>query len=166
MVRLRRILPPSNIANALPLARTIHIYQNHEKHITIFGGEQWRPLLHVADAAEAYIKCLEAPIDKIRGEIFNVGFNNENYKIIDVGNIIKKHIPETKMIIDQNLADKRDYTVSFQKIETLFDYRPQHTIKEGVQEIKESIKKGYFKNYTDAKYSNYKFLKNGLYAES
>ena len=60
-----------------------------EKEITIFGGDQWRPFVDVEDASEAYIKCLETPIEKVRGEIFNIGGDENNYKIIEIGKKIK-----------------------------------------------------------------------------
>jgi len=131
-----------------------------EKQFTIFGGSQWRPNLHVSDAAEAYIKCLEAPIDKIKGGIFNVGSNLGNYKIIDIGKIVNKLIPEANMIIDTKEVDKRNYNVSFDKIENNLNYHTKYNIEDGIKEIIEAIKRGEFSNYSNSKYSNYKFLQN------
>ena len=53
------------------------------------GGMQWRPLLNVEDAASAYIRCLETPIYNVKGETFNVGSSNQNYRIIDIAKIIQ-----------------------------------------------------------------------------
>jgi len=129
-----------------------------EKKYTIFGGEQWRPNLHVSDAADAYIKCLEYPINKIRSEVFNVGSNDGNYKIIEVGRIIKNLIPDAEMIVDKENTDKRDYNVSFDKIQNYLNYKVNYTVKDGVNEIKEAVEKGKFNDYTHEKYSNYRFL--------
>lgn len=129
-----------------------------EKQFTIFGGSQWRPNLHVDDAAEAYIKCLEAPINKIKGEIFNVGSNDGNYRIIDIGKIVNKLIPEAKMIIDKKQVDKRNYNVSFDKIEKNLHYITNYTIEDGINNIIEAVKRGEFSDYINSKYSNYKFL--------
>jgi nucleoside-diphosphate-sugar epimerase/CBS domain-containing protein len=129
-----------------------------DQKITIFGGEQWRPNLHVKDAAEAYIKCLEAPINKIRGEIFNVGSNDQNYQIKEIGNMINLIITEAEIITDKENVDRRDYNVAFDKIKKVLNYKTKYTIKNGVTDIRDAIKNGSVKDYTDVKYSNYNFL--------
>jgi len=129
-----------------------------DKKITIFGGAQWRPNLHVKDAAEAFIKCLEAPIEKIRGTIFNVGSNDQNHQIKELGEIIHSIIPNSEIITDEENVDSRDYNVAFDKINRVLNYKTRHTIEEGVVEIRDAIEKGIFKDYNDDKYSNYKFL--------
>jgi len=129
-----------------------------DKKYYIFGGEQWRPNLHVDDAAEAYIKCLEAPIGTVRDKIFNVGSNEENYKIIEIGEKVKNLIPEAEMIIDENMVDERNYNVSFDKIAKELKYTTKLKIQDGIAEIIEQVEKGEFEDYTDHKYSNYKFL--------
>jgi len=121
-----------------------------DKKIPIFGGSQWRPWLDVEDAAEAYINCLETPIEKVKGEIFNV--LSENYKIIEVGKIINSVCPEAKMEISRKITDKRNYNVSFNKISQLLNYQPRKKIADGVTEIKDAIKKGIIKNYQNPKY--------------
>ena len=125
--------------------------------ITIFGGSQWRPNLHVEDAAEAFIKCLEAPIEKIKGDIFNVGSNEQNYQIARIGEIINDIIPDAKIEIVEK-EDERDYNVSFDKINKNVGYRAKKSIEDGVAEIKNAIEEGKIKNYADNKYSNYKYL--------
>ncbi len=136
-----------------------------ENKIRIFGGEQWRPNLHVSDACNAYIKCLEEPMNVVRGEIFNVGSNDENYKIIEIGEMIKSLIPETKMIVDKKDIDERDYNVSFDKIRKALGYSTSNTVTDGIEEIKESVSDGKFKDYANPKYSNYKFLQESAYSE-
>ncbi len=121
-----------------------------DKKITIFGGDQWRPWLHLEDAAEAYIACLEAPIGKVGGTIFNV--LSENYKVIDVGNIINSVCPDVKLEISQTISDKRSYDVSFDKIYKTLNYQPKKKITDGVAEIKAIIDKGLVENYKDPKY--------------
>lgn len=126
-----------------------------EKKIRVYsGGKQWRPLLNVSDAANAYIKCLEAPLDKVRGEIFNVGSNKQNYRIIDIAHVVKDAIPEAELAVEQSTTDTRNYLVSFSKIEKVLKFKVQHTLKESVLEIAKAIKSGEFKNINDAKYYN------------
>jgi len=145
------------------VVNTLTIKALMEKQFHIFGGEQWRPNLHVSDAAEAYIKCLESPIGNIGGEIFNVGSNKENYKIIEIGKTIKDDLPETKMIVDSTNIDERNYNVSFDKIEKQLKYFTCNSIIDGVGEIKEAVERGEFTDYNDHRYSNYRFLQKNSY---
>ncbi|TSC92547.1 MAG: NAD-dependent epimerase/dehydratase, partial [Candidatus Berkelbacteria bacterium Licking1014_85] len=120
------------------------------KKITIFGGNQWRPWLHLEDTAQAYIACLEAPIEKVGGTIFNL--LSENYKIIEVGNIINSICPGVKIEISKKITDKRSYNVSFNKISRVLNYQPKKKIIDGVTEIKNVIKRGLIRDYKDPKY--------------
>jgi len=140
------------------VVNTLTIKALKEKKFYIFGGEQWRPNLHVNDASEAYIKCLETPIQKVKGAVFNVGSSKENYKIVDIGKTVKKLIPDANMIIDEKNVDKRNYNVLFKKIEEQLNYKTNYTIKDGILEIIDAVKKGEFQDYRDIKYSNYQFL--------
>ncbi|MBN2421609.1 NAD-dependent epimerase/dehydratase family protein [Candidatus Woesearchaeota archaeon] len=125
---------------------------------SVFGGEQWRPLLHVKDAADAYIKVLEAPINKVKGEIFNVGSNEENYKIIEIGEKIKELIPSSKMNISLKDVDKRDYRVNFDKIKKELNFRTKLKAEQGILEIIEAFNSGKIDDFTNAIYNNSKFL--------
>lgn len=131
-----------------------------DRKITIFGGEQWRPFMHVEDAAEAYIKCLEIPINMVKGEIFNVGSNNQNYQIKDIGEIIKKAVPDAEIVLDREKADKRNYNISFDKMNEILTYESRYGVEERVIQIGQAIKNGKYHDYTDPKYSNYKFLQD------
>jgi len=120
-----------------------------EKRITIFGGEQWRPFLHVEDAADAYLKCLEAPIERVRGEIFNV--ISKNHKIREIGEIVKSIFKEADIEMEK-ASDKRDYRVSSDKIKYMLGYEPRKTVEDGIMEIKSKIDAGMVRNYKDPKY--------------
>jgi len=130
---------------------------SHET-IKIFGGNQWRPLLHVDDAAEAYMLCLKAPIEKIRGQIFNVGADRENYTIVTVGETVKRVIPDAKIEMRKDITDERNYSVSFKKIAKTLGYTPELTIADGIAEIKRAIEARSVGNYKDKIYSNYESL--------
>jgi len=121
-----------------------------DKKITIFGGEQWRPFLHVEDAADIYIRYLEIPIEKLKTNIFNIV--SENCKIVDIGKIIKSICPEAQLEINNQIIDKRNYNVSFNKMSNTLNYKPKNKISEGIIEIKNVIEKGIIKDYKDAKY--------------
>ncbi|MBU0459989.1 MAG: NAD-dependent epimerase/dehydratase family protein [Nanoarchaeota archaeon] len=130
-----------------------------EKKITVFGGDQWRPLLNVEDAAEAFIKCIKAPIKDIRGQVFNVGSNEQNYQIKALGQIVKATLPETEVIITNRdmidgKEDARDYNVSFDKIRTVLGFTPQKTVQESIIEISQAIQTKKIANVKDAQYYN------------
>ncbi|GEM_PF-2741 len=131
-----------------------------EGKINIFGGDQWRPLLHVEDAAEAYVKCLEAPISKIRGAIFNVGSTEQNYQISELGEAVCKLIPGTEISFEENESiggkkDERTYNVSFDKIKRDIDFNVKRSLEESILEIKSKIDRGEVKNVKDSIHYNY-----------
>lgn len=127
-----------------------------DKKIIIHGdGRQWRPLLSVEDAAEAYIKCLEAPIAKIKGEIFNVGSDNRNYQIIDIAKIVNDCVPASRIIINKMASDARNYLVSFNKISKQLNFRADYNVQEAVLRIKKAIEQKEIRDINNARYYNY-----------
>ncbi len=124
------------------------------EEITIFGGSQWRPFIHVDDVARAFIKCLESPLEKIGRQVFNVGDNSLNSQISDIGNMVSELLPGTKIERQTDLTDKRDYRVCFDKIRNTLDFTCNMTIQDGVAEIRNAIQNGMIVNYRDAQFSN------------
>lgn len=100
--------------------------------ITLFGGKQWRPLLSVADAAAAYVKVLEADIHKIKGQVYNVGEETENYQIENLAFLVADYLRARgiKVEIEQAVGgdDARDYRVSFQKIKNDLGFKINNTV--------------------------------------
>ncbi len=125
-----------------------------EGRITIFGGEQWRPFVHVSDAARALVKCLEAPLVSVKGQIFNVGSDAQNYKICEIGEIIKECLPRIEVEIKEMDQDIRNYRVTFEKISRVMDFNVEKTVYDGVQEIVEAVRSGLISNWRDTRYSN------------
>jgi nucleoside-diphosphate-sugar epimerase len=130
-----------------------------DKEITVFGGDQWRPFLHVDDAARAMMMVLNAPGGVVRNQIFNVGSNEQNYTINEVAEIIHRHIPSAKIIHKGDDTDKRNYWVNFSKIRKTLNFTPAWTIDQGIDQVTEAIQTGVVANYRDAKYSNVMYLK-------
>lgn len=124
-----------------------------EKKISIFGGEQWRPLLHVVDAARAFQITMESPQEKIANQIFNVGL--QNLKIKDIGITIKNNIPGAKIKTLEELADKRSYNVSFEKIRKVLNFKAEKSLETGIKEIFESLQNGTIPDPTDRIYYNH-----------
>lgn len=126
--------------------------------IPIFGGEQWRPLVHVEDAAEAIVRTIEAPLSIVGNETFNVGSDEQNYTIRAVGEIIAGLVPGAEVLSEGNDTDARDYKVSFAKIVNALEFRPRWTIEQGVRQVIAAIETGRVKDYRAAEHSNVKFL--------
>src|SRR5659263_470270 len=132
----------------------------NEGNISIFGGSQWRPNIHVQDVSSAFIACIEAPIEKIKGEIFNAGSNEQNYQIKKLGELIKSKLADVKIEVQQDATDKRDYRVSFDKIKNVLDFKVQKNIEDSIMEIKQLFDDKTIPNYLDAIYNNYLVTKN------
>ncbi|MDD5194066.1 MAG: bifunctional SDR family oxidoreductase/aminotransferase class I/II-fold pyridoxal phosphate-dependent enzyme [Candidatus Omnitrophica bacterium] len=99
------------------------------------GGDQWRPFLHVADSAEAMLHCLIVNPDKVRGKIYNVGSTKDNFKIIDLANLIKDMIKGTTLDVIPENPDKRSYCVNCDAIEKDLKWKPSMNIKDAVKAI-------------------------------
>ena len=125
--------------------------------VTIFNGEQWRPFLHVADAAEAIIRVLEMPVRVVSRQIYNVGDDRLNHTLTDVGQKILAVFPNTKIENREN-SDRRNYRVSFDKIRGQLGFSCTKTLDEGILELKVAFSDGVIADYRHPLYSNVKFL--------
>lgn len=128
------------------------------EEITIFGGYQWRPFIHVDDVAKAFITCLESPLEKVGHQTFNVGDNKLNCQISDIGKMISNLLPGTRIERQPDLTDKRNYRVCFDKIRNVLNFTCDRTIQDGISEIKDAIQSGLIGDYRDARFSNYLWL--------
>jgi nucleoside-diphosphate-sugar epimerase len=81
-------------------------------------GSPWRPLVHALDIAEAFACALDAPIDAVHNQIFNVGCNDENYRVRDIAEIVCGAFPRCETTYGPSNNDGRSYRVSFDKIAT------------------------------------------------
>lgn len=130
-----------------------------ESVVPIFGGDQYRPNLHVRDAARAYTACLDAPLNLVKGEVFNVGSNAQNYQISEVGEIISECFPEASIDWQREKEDERSYQVDFSKITDTLGYDVSETIEDAALEIKSSLEDNEFTDISDDNYSNYRTTK-------
>ncbi len=106
------------------------------------GGEQWRPFVHVNDVVSAFVLMLEAPREKVFGEIFNVGNSALNFQIKQLAQFVLDIIPNVNIHTIPDDIDKRTYNVSFEKIEKSFDFKTRVSVHEGIVEIKQALEKG------------------------
>jgi nucleoside-diphosphate-sugar epimerase len=128
-----------------------------EGKIVIFNHDQWRPFIHVSDAARAFLCVLQAPHELVSGEIFNAGSYKLNYSLGEVAEKIREQIPEVEVECKENL-DKRNYRVSFDKIHSHLGFVCTTQLEVGVAEIRKAIESGLVKNYHDSIFSNYEHL--------
>ena len=126
-----------------------------DRELTIFGGDQFRPLLHVKDVARAVKKA----INLNKNGTFNLKY--ENYKISDLAELIKMNF-KTKIKINTTemmFQDTRNYKVSSNSFDRLFKFKPKYDVEYGIKEIIELIKSNRIKNFDDIRYSNHLYLK-------
>ena len=125
--------------------------------ITVFGGEQFRPLLHVKDVARAVLMNLETE----HTGIFNL--NRQNVRIIDLAYQIRNHFPDCKIeVTDMPFQDTRNYRVSSKKAEESFGFRAIYSIDDGIEELKHLVQTRRIKDFDNDRYSNQKYLKQRL----
>jgi len=129
-----------------------------EGKITVFGGNQWRPFVHVDDAARAVFMLLEAPLDKVRGEVFNVGSEAGNRTISQVADVVKSVVPDAEIVNMGGDTDKRDYRGDFRKIRRVIGFEAEWSVEDGVRQIEEVLRAGTIPDYKEARYSNVRFL--------
>jgi nucleoside-diphosphate-sugar epimerase len=106
-------------------------------------GSAWRPFVHIQDISRAFIAALRAPRDLVHNQIFNVGKNDENYRIRQVAEIIKQTVPGSEIkYVEGAEADKRSYRVEFDKIaRTLPEFQPKWAVPMGAKQLYEAYKK-------------------------
>ena len=100
-------------------------------------GTPWRPIVHIEDISRAFIAALEAPVDQVFNEAFNVGQTAHNYRIRDLAEIVAGVVPNcTVEFADDASPDKRSYRVSFEKIRRrLPAFKPQWDARLGAEQL-------------------------------
>lgn len=107
-----------------------------QQSIAVYGGgNQWRPFMHVDDAAEALSLLLEASAGTVAGEIFNVGANEQNIRIAELAEEIAGAFDGVKIEMARTDEDIRTFHVQFDKFRKAFDYETRLSLQDGVQEI-------------------------------
>jgi len=131
---------------------------HQEGVITIFNGDQWRPFLHVEDAAASIMHLLNAPLGLVGGQVFNVGSPKMNYTLTQVAEKIREEFPQLRVEHIDN-SDRRDYRVSFQKIRSQVGFESKRSLEDGIRELKQVMQTGKVTDYRDISYDNCKFIK-------
>lgn len=132
--------------------------------ITIFNGQQWRPFMHVCDAARAFLTCLQANnTDVVSGEVFNVGSYALNHRLSEVAKMIAETITTVEVEHLEN-EDRRNYRVSFDKIHTRLGFVCERTLNEGIREIAEMVRTSSIEDFSGEMFNNRAMVRN--YAKS
>lgn len=105
----------------------------HKKEITVFGGNQLRPNIHMYDMVSAYINLIEAKTHLVHNQIFNAGF--ENLKVLDIANTVKKNMGSDIKILVKESNDDRSYHISSSKIKNVLNFQPVKSIDDAVKEL-------------------------------
>jgi len=105
-------------------------------------GKAWRPVVHVEDISRAFIAVLNSSRDLVHGQIFNVGVTTENFRTLELAEIVRETVPESKIQFAAGAEpDKRSYRVDFSKItNTLKDFKPQWTARRGAHQLYDAFR--------------------------
>lgn len=154
---------PATVCGYSPRLRldlTVNILTNfaiNKGEITVFGGQQKRPNIHIEDMTDLYIYLLELPKEKIADKIFNAGY--ENYKVVEIARFVKNVIGNHVKITTTPTNDHRSYHISSEKIKKELGFIPKHTIENAVEDLKEAFDKGKIPNsFNEARYFNVKLM--------
>ena len=131
----------------------------HKREISVFGGAQLRPNIHIADMVEIYVVLLNAPKEKIAGEIFNGGY--ENHSVLQLAETVRDVIGEDVVLKTTPTDDNRSYHVSSKKIADVLGFTASHTIKDAVCDLKKAFDSGLLPNsLEDERYFNIKRMQS------
>jgi nucleoside-diphosphate-sugar epimerase len=164
------ILRPATVCGYSPRMRfdlTVNILTNHAVNrgvITVFGGAQKRPNIHIDDVTDLYVKTLEYPAALIAGETFNAGY--ENHTVAQLAEmtkvVVEQEFPERAPIRIETTStnDNRSYHVSSRKIAEKLGFKPRRTIEDAVRDLCCAFKAGKFANsLANEDYVNVKTVK-------
>ncbi len=157
------IIRPATVCGYSPRQRldlTVNILTNHAFNrgkITVFGGDQMRPNIHIEDMCRLYLKSLEWRDDQIDGKIYNVGY--ENHTVSQIAEMVREIVGNGTTIETTPTEDNRSYHVSSEKIRRELGFVPTHTIQDAIQDLTKAFKSGQLpESMKDSKYYNIKTM--------
>lgn len=126
-----------------------------------YGGEMWRPLVNVRDAARAYIACIQAEESAVRGGIFNI--SHGNYRISELALRVRAALQGIGIDVDirpdYGYRGVRSYRVSARKIERVLGFRPVVTVEESVQDMVRKIEQYGYTDFDNPRYYNIRWMR-------
>tara|TARA_B100000401_G_C52809562_1_gene722990 strand:- start:1762 stop:2739 length:978 start_codon:yes stop_codon:yes gene_type:complete len=131
----------------------------HKGQITVFGGSQLRPNIHIKDMCKSYLMMLDANDDLINGESFNAGY--ENHSVDYLANLVKECIGENVKILKESSNDDRSYHISSEKIKDKLGFIAEYNIKDAILDLKKAFANNVFNKPLDNEmYFNIKRMKS------
>jgi nucleoside-diphosphate-sugar epimerase len=162
-------LRPATVCGYSPRLRldlSVNILTNlavNKREITVFGGSQHRPNLHIQDMTDLYCRTLEWPAEKIDGKIYNAGW--QNLTIAEIAEIVKREVGDDVRIVTSKTDDLRSYRVSSAKIKRELGWEPRYSVPDAVRELVAAFGAGKIPNsLTDPRYFNIKTMNAWLAA--
>jgi nucleoside-diphosphate-sugar epimerase len=140
------------------MVNTITARASVEGRVRIVGASQWRPHIHVQDAAEAFLRSVEAPSSVAADGIFNVGGEEQNFTVGQIAEKVVEQIPGTVVEYFDRIEDRRSYRVSFDRIRDSLGFEPARTVDDAIREVRTVLQSGAVRNYGDEVYHNVKQL--------
>ena len=135
------------------VVNTLTMRAQTQGKISVFGGDQFRPLLHVRDAGSAIVDNLTTE----PSGIFNL--HRQNVRIVDLAYQVRMHFPDLEIHqTPMKFQDSRNYRVSSRKAEEMLGFKPEFSIDTGIEEVKDLLKTGRLRNENNPRYSNQSFL--------
>lgn len=116
----------------------------HNREISVFGGEQLRPNIHIKDMVRAYEKLIEADDELVSGQIFNAGW--ENQSVNEIAQTVKNELGEGISLVVTPTNDNRSYHISSEKIKNVLNFETKFTINDAVQDLKKAFELGLLKD--------------------
>lgn len=157
------VIRPSTVCGYSPRLRldlTVNILTNHAINngvITVFGGGQKRPNLHIEDMADLYSMLLKQSEERVHKKIFNVGY--ENHTVMEIAEMVRQTLDENVSIKVQPTDDNRSYHVCSDKIRKELGFVARHSIQKAVLDLKGAFAAGLIPNpMTDMRYYNIKTM--------
>jgi nucleoside-diphosphate-sugar epimerase len=129
----------------------------HKGEVSVFGGSQLRPNIHIEDMADAYMLLLQAPEEKVNGKVYNAGY--ENHSVMQLAEMVQRNVGPHVQLKVQNTNDLRSYHVSSKKIKDELGFEASHSIEEAVVDLIKAFKDGRLPNsMDDPRYFNIKTM--------
>jgi len=159
------ITRPATVCGYSPRQRldlVVNILTNlafHKREITVFGGKQLRPNIHIADMVEAYLLLIKTSKEKINRKIFNIGF--ENQTVEDLASSVKNLIGNDVQLVKANTNDNRSYHISSKKIQKELGFNTKFTVNDAINDLKKAFeKKLFFRPLENENYFNVKKMRS------
>jgi len=105
-------------------------------------GSPWRPIVHIEDISRAFLAVLTVPRERVHGQAFNIGRNDQNYRIREIAEIVKETVPGCEVAFAQDAGpDKRNYRADFSKVSRLLpEFRPEWDARKGAVQLYRAYK--------------------------